>query len=91
MADSSLVLSLMELEVREDLSYFEEPVKILDRKEQILRSKSISLVKVLWRHHVMDEATWEGEKTMKTKYPYLFVSGAYPKFRGRNSLSRGEL
>ena len=48
-------------------------------------------VKVLWQRHVRDEATWEGEKLVKAKYPYLFVSGTYPKFRGRNSLSRGEL
>ena len=64
----------------ENLSYSEELVKILDRKEQVLRSKSIFLVKVLWRHHGMDEATWEVEEAMKTKYPYLFVSGTYPNF-----------
>ena len=39
LADPSHVLSPVELEVREDLSYYEEPVKILDHKEQVLRSK----------------------------------------------------
>ena len=91
LADPSHVLSPTEFEVREDLSYSEEPVKILDCKEKVLRSKSIPLVKILWRHHGMNEATWEGEEAMKTKYPYLFVLGTYPKFRGRNSSSGGEL
>ena len=74
-----------------NLSYSEEPVKILDRKEQVLSSKSTPLVRVLWRQHVIDEAVLKGEKFMETEYPYRFVSGACPKFRGRNSLSRGEL
>ena len=69
LADHSRVLSPMELEVRKYLSYSEEPVRILDRNEQVLRSKSISLVKVLWHHHGMDESTWEGEEAMKIKYP----------------------
>ena len=80
MADPLYVLSPAEFEVRENLSYSEEPVKILDRKEQVLRCKSIFLVKVLWRHHGMDEATWEVEDAIKTKYKHLFVSGTYPNF-----------
>ncbi|KAL6125970.1 hypothetical protein ACLB2K_074021 [Fragaria x ananassa] len=42
---------------QKDLSYEDEPVQILDRKEQVLRSKSIQLVKVLWRSHQGEEAT----------------------------------
>ena len=50
----------------------EQPVQILDRKDQVLRSRIISLVKVLWRNHTVQEATWEKEEDMKQKYPYLF-------------------
>jgi len=50
----------------------EEPIEILDRKEQILRNKAIPLVKVLWRHHNQEEVTWEREQEMREKYPYLF-------------------
>ena len=35
----------------------EEPVQILDRREQVLLNKTISLVKVLWRSHTVEEAT----------------------------------
>ncbi|XP_052209180.1 uncharacterized protein LOC127812701 [Diospyros lotus] len=45
------------IELQEDLTYPEEPVEILDTKEQVLRNKIIPLVKVLWRHHNIEEAT----------------------------------
>ena len=55
-----------------DLFYTEEPIQILDRKDQILRTKVIPLVKVLWRSHSVEEATWETEEFMRRDYPYLF-------------------
>jgi hypothetical protein len=55
------------------MSYEETPVEILDRKEQVLRSKVVPYVKVLWRNHKVEEATWEGEELMKKKYPHLFL------------------
>ena len=69
--DPSHVLSAEPVDLREDLSYVEEPVQILDRKDQVLRTKIIPLVKVLWRSHSMEEATWESEESMKHDYPHL--------------------
>jgi hypothetical protein len=42
-----------------DLAYEEVSVKVLDHKVQELHMKSISLVKVLWRHHEIEEVSWE--------------------------------
>lgn len=39
------------VELREDMSYEEEPAQILDMKEQELRNKTISLMKVIQRQH----------------------------------------
>ncbi|KAI5316255.1 hypothetical protein L3X38_045431 [Prunus dulcis] len=47
-------------------------LQILDRKMQVLRSREIPLVKVLWRSHTVEEATWESEDQMREQYPYLF-------------------
>lgn len=74
-ADPSHVLTSEPIELEEDLSYVEQPVEILDRKEQVLRNKTIPLVKVLWRSHAVEEATWETEESMKAKYPHLFSLG----------------
>ena len=45
------------MEIQENLTYEEEPVQILDCQEQVLRNKTIPLVKVLWRSHTVEEAT----------------------------------
>ena len=44
---------------------------IVDRKEQVL-SKVIPLVKVLWKNHEREAATWEPEAQMHCQYPQLF-------------------
>jgi hypothetical protein len=60
------------LEIQEGLTYIEELVKIVDKKEQVLRTKTISIVKVLWCNHGVEEASWEVEQDMQSCYPYLF-------------------
>ncbi|XP_038874993.1 uncharacterized protein LOC120067515 [Benincasa hispida] len=72
-SDPSHVLESQPLQLKENLSYEEEPVQIIDRKEQVLRNKTIPLVKVLWRNHGVEEATWESEQQMRTKYPHFFL------------------
>ena len=54
------------------MTYEEKPVQILDRKEKELRKRKIPLVKVLWRNHATEEATWEREDEMRRKHPELF-------------------
>ena len=71
-SDLSHVLEAPEIELRDDLSYEEQLVQILGREEKELRNKTISLVKVLWRNHLVEEATWEREDQMRSQYPYLF-------------------
>jgi hypothetical protein len=70
--DPAHILYAQPITLREDLAYIEEPVQILDRREQVLRNKTIPLVKVLWRNHNVEEATWEPEELMRQQYPYLF-------------------
>ncbi|KAL5861808.1 hypothetical protein ACOSQ4_003104 [Xanthoceras sorbifolium] len=60
------------IDIRPDLTYEEEPVQILDREIKELRNKRIPLVKVLWRNHNVEEATWESEEIMIQQYPQLF-------------------
>ena len=59
-------------EEQEDLTFREEPVEILDRKVKMLRTKAIPMVKVLWKYHLVREATWEIEEQMRKQYPQLF-------------------
>ena len=68
----SHVLSYEPLKLSSDLSYKEQPIQILDKEEKLLRNKAIPLVKILWRNHSVEEATWEREDEMRNKYPALF-------------------
>ena len=45
------------VELKDNLTYKEQPMQIVDRREQILRNKVIPLVKVLWGNHGIKEAT----------------------------------
>ncbi|XP_048443374.1 uncharacterized protein LOC125478798 [Pyrus x bretschneideri] len=58
--------------INPDLTYDKEPVTILDWKDKVLRNKTVRLVKVLWRNHSVEEATWEIQEHMKELYPRLF-------------------
>ena len=71
-SDPSHVVSSETIELKPDLTYEEEPIEILTREVKELRNKKIPLVKVLWRNHKTEEATWESEETMRHQYPQLF-------------------
>ena len=62
------------LELQQDLSYKEHPVRILDQAERRTRQKAIKFLKVQWSHHSEDEATWEREGPLRAEYPTLFPS-----------------
>ncbi|KAL0554431.1 hypothetical protein IC582_008352 [Cucumis melo] len=70
--DPSHVVDYEPLEIDENLSYAEQPVEVLAREVKTLRNKEIPLVKVLWRNHRVEEATWEREDDMRSRYPELF-------------------
>ncbi|KAL2531675.1 Uncharacterized protein Adt_05026 [Abeliophyllum distichum] len=55
-----------------NLTWEEQPVKILMRETKRLRNKEVPLVRVLWRSNTIEEETWEREDEMKKKFPELF-------------------
>ncbi|WMV23723.1 hypothetical protein MTR67_017108 [Solanum verrucosum] len=72
--DPSLILLIDSIKIKDNLSYEEVPVQILDRQVRRLRTKDVASVKVLWRNQFVEGATWEAEKVMKKRYPHLFES-----------------
>jgi hypothetical protein len=65
-------LPMEELNVKEDLTYSEYHIKILETPHRITRSKVINICKVQWNHHSEDEATWEREDELGAEFPPLF-------------------
>ena len=55
--DPSHVLSYEPLQLKQDLSYDEQPERVIKKGIKELRSKRIPLVKVLWKNSTKREAT----------------------------------
>ena len=70
--DTSHILPVQDIQVQEDFTFDEEPKAILDRGIRQLWKKQVPLVKVLWQHHSMEEATWEPKSIMRVQFPQLF-------------------
>ena len=71
-SDPAHVVGWGEIEVDIDGIFEEGPMCILDSQDQVLRFKTVRLVRVLWQHCVVEESTWERENTMWATYPFLF-------------------
>ncbi|VFQ88279.1 unnamed protein product [Cuscuta campestris] len=71
-SDPSHILTEGIVALDKQLTYEKEPVQILAREVKQLRNKSVPLVKVLWRNHSTEEATWETEESMRMQYLNLF-------------------
>ncbi|KAA3483210.1 receptor-like protein kinase [Gossypium australe] len=76
-SDPSHIIVPIEVEIQPDLTYGEEPIKILAREVKQLRNKSIALLKVLWHRHGIEEGTWEPEESTSNQYPNLFTERGY--------------
>ncbi|XP_019107814.1 uncharacterized protein LOC109136307 [Beta vulgaris subsp. vulgaris] len=71
--DKSHVLQPKIVQIDENLSYEERPIKILDSKVRSTRNKDVKIVKVHWSNKKSEEATWEVEAEMRKKYPEFFA------------------
>jgi hypothetical protein len=65
-------IPMEDLDDKEELSYQEYPIKILEMFERVTRNKKIKMFKVQWSHHTKEEATWEREEELKAEFSSLF-------------------
>jgi hypothetical protein len=65
-------IPMEDLDAKEDLSYQEHPVRILETSERVTWNKRIKMCKVQWSHHTEEEATWEREEELKAEFPSFF-------------------
>ncbi|WVZ63932.1 hypothetical protein U9M48_013522 [Paspalum notatum var. saurae] len=62
------VVDTSQIQIQLDLTYKEKPIRILDQKQRSTRRRNIKFYKVQWRNHSEEEATWEQEEFLQTKY-----------------------
>ena len=65
-------IDFSDIEVNNNITYNEGPVRVLDREVKKLRNKEIPLVKIQWKHHDRDEASWELESEIRETFSFLF-------------------
>ena len=70
--DPAHVVDWGEIEVDTNGTFEEGLVCIMDNRDQVLRRKTVRLLKVLWQHREVEGATWEHEDTMRATYLFLF-------------------
>ncbi|XP_057249311.1 uncharacterized protein LOC130590778 [Beta vulgaris subsp. vulgaris] len=70
--DPNHILQPETVELDQNLTFENRPIKILDTKTRDTRRKVVRLVKVLWSNQKTEEATWEAEDAMRNRYPELF-------------------
>ncbi|XP_070015568.1 uncharacterized protein [Nicotiana sylvestris] len=71
-SDLSHVLDFSTVQLEGDLTYDMESVSILDWQVRKLRSKNIASMKVQWKGQLVEEATWETDQEMQSRYSHLF-------------------
>jgi hypothetical protein len=76
-------MTLEELQVGEDLTYQEYPVKIFDTSEKVNRNNLYRMCKVQWSNQTEEEATWEKEDQLKAEFLEIFSN--LSESRGRDS------
>jgi hypothetical protein len=57
-----------------DLTYYEYPIRILDQKDHVTRSRTTKWYKIHWDQHSEEEATWESEDYLMENFPEFFAS-----------------
>ena len=67
-----VIMEYEPLGIQEGLTYIQKPVKTMDKKEQVIRTKIIHIVKVLWCNHGVEEALWEAKQDMRSRFSDLF-------------------
>ncbi|CAN6680817.1 unnamed protein product [Malus baccata var. baccata] len=60
-SDHSQIISYEPIQVKDNLTSEEYPIEIIDQREKALRTKTFSLVRVLWNNHGLEGSTWESE------------------------------
>jgi hypothetical protein len=80
-------IPMEDMDAKEDISYQEYPIKILETSERVTQNKNTKMCKVQWSHHTEEEATWEREEVLKAEIPSFFSDPS--ESRGLDSFEGG--
>jgi hypothetical protein len=68
------VIDIDGVELEPDLTYSEYPVRVLDQKDHVTKSRTIKWYKIQWDQHSEEEATWESEDFLLENFLKFYAS-----------------
>ena len=57
------------IDLNPDLTYREQPLRILDTSVRVTRKRAIKFFEIQWSNHSEEEVTWECEDYLKKEFP----------------------
>jgi hypothetical protein len=67
-------IDVVDVVLEPDLTYSEQPIRVLDQKDRITRKRALKFYKVQWNQHTEDEATWETQDFLERNFPRFLAS-----------------
>jgi hypothetical protein len=61
-------IRMEDLDAKEDLSYQEYPIKILETSKRVTWNKRVKMCKVQWSQYTEKEATWKENKSLRQNF-----------------------
>jgi hypothetical protein len=62
------------VELKPGLTYSEHPIRVLDQKDRVTRSRTTKWYMIQWNQHSEEEATWESENYLLENFLEFFAS-----------------
>jgi hypothetical protein len=67
-------MDVVDVTLEPDLTYSENPIRVLDQKDRITRKRTLKFYKVQWNQHTEDEATCETQDFVEKNFPKFLAS-----------------
>jgi hypothetical protein len=67
-------IDMVDVTLELDLTYSENPIRVLDQKDRVTRRRILKFYKIQWNQHTEDEATWETQDFLEKNFPGFLAS-----------------
>ena len=84
--------SIGDIELKSDLTFEEKPVRVIDTRERVTRSRVVKFYKVRWSNQGSErDATWEREDYLRDGYKEFYQQWYAFQISGRDFFKEGGL
>jgi hypothetical protein len=78
-------VKVRDIKIKKTLTYVEEPVYVLDRKDRVTQNQVVKLYKIMWSNHSERDAMWEQKDYLRRPLPAPVLVAKRPRLVSRPS------